>query len=54
MELEEDDDFQAWCDECEKEKLKTDGWNDESMKFASIKLVCERCYFELKVFNLNT
>lgn len=53
MELEEDDDFQAWCTECEKERLKTRGWNDVSMEFADIKLVCERCYFEIKEFNLD-
>jgi len=29
MELEEDDEFQAWCDNCETQRLKTDGWNDE-------------------------
>lgn len=53
MELDEDDDLQAWCDECEKERLRTDGWNDESMEFAKIKLVCERCYFDIKELNLN-
>lgn len=53
MELDKDDDFQAWCSECEKERLKTDGWNDESMEFAKIKLVCERCYFGIKEFNLD-
>lgn len=53
MELEEDDDFQAWCAECEKERIKTDGWTDESMEFAQIKLVCERCYFEIKQLNLE-
>nr|WP_290929308.1 hypothetical protein [Haliscomenobacter sp.] len=52
MELEEDDDLQAWCDQCELERLRTDGWNDESMEFAGIKLVCEDCYFEIKAFNL--
>lgn len=51
MELDDDDDFQAWCDECEKARLKSDGWNDESMEFAQIKLVCEHCYFELKTIN---
>ena len=51
MELGEDDDFQAWCSLCEKERLKTDGWNDESMEFAKIKLVCERCYFDIKELN---
>jgi hypothetical protein len=53
MPLEEDDDLQAWCDECEKERLRTDGWNDESMEFAKIKLVCERCYFSIKDFQLS-
>lgn len=53
MELEDDDDFQAWCDECEIQRLKTDGWNDESMNFAKIKLVCEGCYFVIKEFNLK-
>jgi hypothetical protein len=51
MELEEDDDFQAWCDKCEIERLRTDGWNEESTKFADIKLVCEDCYFEIKERN---
>lgn len=49
MEFEfEDDDFQAWCNECEKIRSKHDGWDDESMAFAGIKLVCEKCYFEMK------
>lgn len=48
MELEEDDYLQAWCSNCEIERLKTDGWNDESMKFAKIKIVCEVCYFGIK------
>jgi len=51
MELEEEDDFQAWCSECEKERIKTDGWNDESMELAKIELVCEKCYFEIKKIN---
>jgi hypothetical protein len=49
----EDDDFQAWCDECEKIRVKYDGWNEESEKFAKIKLICETCYFELKQFNIG-
>jgi hypothetical protein len=51
MELDEDDDLQAWCSDCEKMRIKTDGWNAGSMEFAKIKLVCERCYFEIKEFN---
>lgn len=51
MELEEGEDLGAWCDECEKVRLKHDGWNEESEKFANIKLVCEDCYFEMKQLN---
>jgi hypothetical protein len=51
--MELDKDFQAWCSECEKERIKTDGWTDKSMEFAKIKLVCERCYFDIKELNLN-
>lgn len=53
MPLGEDDDLQAWCSRCEKERLRTNGWNDESMEFAKIKLVCEKCYFNIKDFNLS-
>ncbi|SFN92511.1 hypothetical protein SAMN05421594_4739 [Chryseobacterium oleae] len=51
MELEEDDDFQAWCDECEKVRIEHGEWNEESESFAQIQLICENCYFELKEFN---
>lgn len=51
MTLDEEDDLQAWCSECEKVQQRTNGWNDESMEFANIKLVCEKCYFEIKAFN---
>jgi hypothetical protein len=53
MELDEDDDLQAWCDACELVRQKTDGWDEESMEFAKIRLVCEDCYFEIKDFNLT-
>lgn len=53
MELSDDDDFQGWCDECEVIRQKEGEWNDASMAFAEIKLVCERCYFEIKEQNLG-
>jgi len=53
MELEEDEDFQAWCDECEVIRQQEDGWNEKSMEFANIKAVCEKCYFKMKEFNLG-
>lgn len=53
MELSDDDDFQAWCNECEKVRQKEGEWNDKSMEFAQIKVVCEKCYFEMKELNLG-
>ena len=53
MPLQHDDTLQAWCNKCENERLKTDGWSDESMEFAKIKLVCEGCYFDIKDYNAN-
>lgn len=51
MPLGEDDDFMAWCNDCEAVRVRCDGWSDEAMKFAAMKLVCEVCYFEIKDFN---
>ena len=53
MELSEEDDFQAWCDECEVVRKKEGEWNDKSMALAEIQLVCEHCYFEMKELNLG-
>ncbi|TGE04222.1 DUF6882 domain-containing protein [Hymenobacter fodinae] len=53
MQLEDDDDFQDWCNECEKVRQKEDGWNDNSMAFADIKVICEQCYFDMKELNLG-
>ncbi|MEO0468167.1 MAG: DUF6882 domain-containing protein [Bacteroidota bacterium] len=51
MALAEDDDFQAWCDACERIRIAHDGWNEEAEKHAGIKGVCESCYFEIKRIN---
>ncbi|MET4084286.1 hypothetical protein ABIB40_004263 [Pedobacter sp. UYP30] len=51
MYLEEDEDLSAWCNKCEERRNKDDGWNDENMQIAKIKLVCENCYFGIKEFN---
>jgi hypothetical protein len=52
MEFEyKNDDFQAWCNECEKVRLELNGWNEESENFAKIRLICETCYFEIKESN---
>ena len=51
MDLDDDDDFAAWCNKCESHRIMHRGWNEESEKFAQIKLICEECYFELKECN---
>jgi hypothetical protein len=51
MITDDDDGYQAWCDECEKVRLKEAGLNDVSIAFANIKLVCDQCYFEIKERN---
>lgn len=53
MELSLDDDFQAWCDDCENIRLKEGEWNDTSMALTTLKIVCEQCYFEMKELNLG-
>lgn len=53
MELYDDDDLQAWCSDCEKIRQDEGEWNDKSTKLAQIKVVCEKCYFEIKEFNLG-
>jgi hypothetical protein len=53
MEREEDDDFQAWCSDCEVIRRQEAGWNEKSMEFANIQAVCEKCYFKMKEFNLG-
>jgi hypothetical protein len=52
MDLGEDDDFQAWCDECEEARLQEGEWNDVSEGIAQITCICEACYFDSKERNL--
>jgi hypothetical protein len=49
--IDPEDDYQAWCDQCEIARLKAGGWNDISMAFADIKVVCEQCYFDIRERN---
>lgn len=51
--IEPKDDYQAWCDACENERLKEGEWNDRSITFTEIKIVCDQCYFEIKERNQN-
>lgn len=52
--IEPDDDYQAWCDECEKIRLQEGEWNDVSEGFAKIRLICDQCFFEIKRRNLSS
>ncbi|MCE7072520.1 hypothetical protein LZG74_19540 [Dyadobacter sp. CY327] len=54
MELSDEDDFQAWCDECETIRVAEDGWSRNAMKFAKYRVVCEGCYFKMKTLNLGS
>ncbi len=46
--LDEEEEYMAWCDDCEKEWLKKEEWNKESMAFADFRVVCNECYFDWK------
>jgi hypothetical protein len=52
--IEPDDDYQAWCDECNKVWEREGEWNEASMAFSDIKVVCDECYFEAKRRNKST
>ena len=45
------DELNAWCDECDKILLEQGEWNDISEAFAGIKLICDVCFFEMKELN---
>jgi len=45
--------FRLCCIECEIVRENEGEWNEKSQAFASIKLVCEKCYFEMKELNLR-
>jgi hypothetical protein len=44
---------QAWCNECEAARQKKGRWNEKSMASLKIKVVCDKCYFEMKELNLE-
>jgi hypothetical protein len=46
-----DEELQAWCDECEKVRLREGEWNDVSEAFANIRLICDQCFFVIKAKN---
>jgi len=47
-----DDPFpDAWCDNCELIRATHDGWNDESEKLTTIKLLCSGCYERTRIRN---
>ena len=51
----EEDPFpDAWCDECELIRAAHDGWNDESQKLVTIRLLCSGCYEETRIRNTRT
>jgi hypothetical protein len=43
----------AWCDNCEIIRAAQDGWNDESEKLISVKLLCAECYERTRIRNTH-
>ena len=43
----------AWCDQCHEVLLSEGEWNDRSEGFSQIMAICERCYKEIEIRNLN-
>jgi hypothetical protein len=54
MEFEyEDDDFVAWCNECEKvREEEEDSLAEKFWEQGKFKIVCEKCYFKIKESNI--
>jgi hypothetical protein len=49
-----DDELNAWCDACDEVLTRVGEWNEESEKFAKIKLVYDVCFFDMKKLNLGS
>jgi hypothetical protein len=52
--IDPEEDLQAWCDECEKIREAEGEWNEKSEAFAKIKLICDKCFFEMKELNITS
>jgi hypothetical protein len=44
----------AWCDDCELIREAHGGWNEQSEKVASIRLLCSGCYERARIRNSRT
>ena len=40
----ESDEQSAWCGECENVRQEQGGWNDVSVAFADITVICDACF----------
>ena len=41
----------AWCDACEKVRVREGGWNDASEAFAGVMPICDGCLEEIRSRN---
>jgi hypothetical protein len=46
--VEQEDDYQAWCDECEDLWMREKDWTDVFRAFVNLRIVCDECYFVIK------
>lgn len=52
--IEPEDDFWAWCNDCEQVWLEQGEWDDVVKEAAKLKVVCDQCYLETKRRNQIT
>jgi hypothetical protein len=38
----------AWCDACDAVMMRTGRWTAKAQKFADIRIVCHRCYVNIR------
>ncbi|PWG79275.1 hypothetical protein DDR33_17970 [Pararcticibacter amylolyticus] len=46
--IEPENDYQAWCDKCEKAWERERAWTENFKAFTDLKIVCDQCYFDIK------
>lgn len=48
---EEDSSVSAWCLKCESVRAKNGEWSDEILARMDIKILCEKCFDQVKTLN---
>jgi hypothetical protein len=43
----------AWCKKCNTKLLEIDAWTKEMLEYASFKVICSKCYQDLRKQQIN-